>query len=231
MLEWLVPPAEVGAMVASGVGVECVERLVDISHQSADLFAIDQSTHQQGSVMAYRAPDALDSQILPTHLRYQFAWEEILGDVRPLGPPMSNTHVRKGLVTKLYKVTLDLPITLKAIPVRQVSNLVEHPVAVVHARGCCRSLLMTSPPAPPLQNAHLVSLPIAPQVPATHAYAPSTGRRRERIGPAPGEQGPLLGPLASAGEAGDRFSGYRASELPTSLPDGPAGRGLIGRSP
>jgi hypothetical protein len=123
--------------------------------------------------MADRTPEARDTEILPTYLRYQFAWEEILDGIRPLGLPMSNTSVRKGLVTKLYKVTLDLPVTLKAIRVRQVSNLVEHPVAVVHARGCCRPLLMTSPPAPPLQNAHHVSLPIAPPVPATHVHAPA----------------------------------------------------------
>jgi hypothetical protein len=122
--------------------------------------------------MADRTPNVLDRKILSTGLRYQLAGEEIVDNVGPLGLGISNVGGPKRLVAKLHQATLDMPVTLKAIPLRQVSNLVDHSVAIVNACGRCRPPLTISRPAPRLQDATHVSLTIALPVPATHVCVP-----------------------------------------------------------
>jgi hypothetical protein len=114
------------------------------------LFAADQLADEHGSVMAYRTTDALDREILSDHFWYYLAREEILDDVRPFGLPMWNAGLPKRLVTKLDQATLDLPVPVETIPVREMSDLVQHLVGLIKAHARCGPSLMTFRRAPPV---------------------------------------------------------------------------------
>jgi hypothetical protein len=125
-------------VLAGGVrveGVEGVEGRVDITDESIDLFATDQSTDEQRSVMADPTADGFDREILSSDLRYQLAREEIVDGVRPLGSTIWEVGALKRVVTQPHDAGLDLPVALDLVLLGQVSDLVDDAGAMVRAGG------------------------------------------------------------------------------------------------
>jgi hypothetical protein len=117
------------------VGVECIERIVDVSGQAFDLFSTGQPSDENRPVMSDRAAKVLSRDVGRTHFGYELSWEQILDGARRLLWLPPDPARPKRLVAKLDEATLAAPVALATIHVGQVMDLVDHPVRVTVVRA------------------------------------------------------------------------------------------------